>query len=474
MRSIAIILAAWLTLATGAARGADLVVDAAKAAGDIRAVHGVNGGTLNFGETIDLTERWKSLRIPITRLHDCNWPCGNVVDIHAVFPDFQADPAKPENYDFRRTDDYLAAIVKSGSGIVYRLGESIEHSKRKYHVHPPADAAKWAEVCAGIVRHYNEGWAGGQRYNIKYWEIWNEPENRPAMWSGSDDDYCRLYVTTAKVLKAHWPDLKVGGPGAGYSGEVIDGRLDKPAPLVAALLAACKRESAPLDFFSWHLYTDSPVLVLERAKAVRAWLDANDFAKTESHLNEWSYLPGNDWGPIIGKDPKVREAWYEALGGPAAAAFTASVLIGFQDSPVDVANFYSGDTGGFGLFNAYGGPKRTFYAFKAFQAMLDTPHRVEATGGEAGRLAVLAGVDAAKHEATILVSHYRAATGPVSVEVRNLPWKGATHVEVFVADAARDLERVQTVELPAEGLKVTLDLQAPAVGLIKLRKAGGK
>jgi len=463
---------AMAALAPGAATAADIVVDAAKAAGEVRPLHGGNSGPLNGGETIDLGAYHQALGIPYTRLHDCNWPCGNVADIHAVFPDFKADPSKPESYDFRRTDDYLAAIVKAGSGIVYRLGESIEHSKRKYYVHPPADAAKWAEVCAGIVRHYNEGWAGGTRYAIRYWEVWNEPENRPAMWSGSDEDYWRLYTVTAKALKARWPDLKVGGPGAGYSGEVADGRL-KPAPLVAGLVERCKRESAPLDFLSWHIYTDDPEAVLARAKAVRRWLDDSGFAKTESHLNEWNYLPGNDWGPMLGRDPKVRRAWYERQGGPEGAAFTACVLIGLQDAGVDVANFYSADSGGFGLFDEFGGPKKNFYAFKAFRAVLDTPHRVEATGGEAGRLAVLAGVDAAKQEATILLSHYREATGPITVEVKNLPWEGATGVEVLVADAARDLAKVQAVELPAKALKLTVDLPAPAVGLIKLRKAGG-
>jgi hypothetical protein len=327
-------------------------------------------------------------------------------------------------------------------------------------------------VCAGIVRHYNEGWAAGTRYNIRYWEVWNEPENRPAMWSGSDEDYWRLYTVTAKALKARWPDLKVGGPGAGYSGDVADGRL-KPAPLLAGLVDRCRRESAPLDFLSWHMYTDDPAAVLARAKAVRRWLDESGFQKTESHLNEWNYLPGNDWGPMLGRDPKVRCDWYERQGGPEGAAFAASVLIGLQDAGVDVANFYSADTGGFGLFDEFGGPKRTFYAFKAFRAMLDTPHRIEATGGDAGRLAVLAGVDAAKHEATILVSHYRAVGGPITVEVKNLPWEGATGVEVLVADGERDLAKTQVARRPANDLKLTLDLPAPAVGLIKLRKAGG-
>ena len=29
-----------------------------------------------------------------------------------------------------------------------------------------------------VIKHYNSGWANGYHYNIKYWEIWNEPDGR--------------------------------------------------------------------------------------------------------------------------------------------------------------------------------------------------------------------------------------------------------------------------------------------------------
>ena len=88
----------------------------------------------------------------------------------------------------------------SNETILADLGESIEHTKRKYHVHPPRDPAKWAAACCGIIRHYNAGWANGFKHGIVYWEIWNEPENRPAMWTGSDEQFLELYAVAAAVL----------------------------------------------------------------------------------------------------------------------------------------------------------------------------------------------------------------------------------------------------------------------------------
>src|SRR5687767_11462799 len=177
--------------------------------GTFRALNGINKGPIAAGGTIDLTDKHRELGIPFTRLHDCLWPHPDVVDIHSIFRDPTADPEPPESYDFALTDEYLAAVQKTGARMIYRLGESIEHMQTKRFVHPPADAQKWAAICVGIVRHYNEGWANGFRYEIPYWEIWNEPENRPAMWTGSDEQFFELYSTAARTLKKRFPKLKI-------------------------------------------------------------------------------------------------------------------------------------------------------------------------------------------------------------------------------------------------------------------------
>lgn len=76
------------------------------------------------------------------------------------FPDFNADPSDPDSYDFAFTDAYLQTLANSGIQPFYRLGVTIENSYliKSYAIIPPADFEKWAEICCGIVRHYNEGW----------------------------------------------------------------------------------------------------------------------------------------------------------------------------------------------------------------------------------------------------------------------------------------------------------------------------
>ncbi len=465
-------LCAWGALSwCGAEPPAEVRVDCATSAGAIRPLHGVNNGPLNCGETVDVSARYKELGAPLARLHDSESPDPDVVDVHAVFPDLRADPERPESYRFALTDAYIAAIVKSGTGIVYRLGESIEHRPRKHFVVPPADFERWAAACIGIIRHYNEGWADGERYGIRYWEIWNEPENRPAMWTGSEEDYYRLYATAAKAIKARFPDIKVGGPSVGASGDIADGRWGA-TPFMENFLQYCRAHGAPLDFFSWHTYTNDAWLYARKARAIRSWLDAKGFTATETHLNEWNYLPDNDWNPMLGTGREAaREQWYARMGGAEGAAFVACVLASLQDSPIDVANLYGGDIGPFGLFTRNGVPKKSFYALKAFKLLLETPRRLAVQGAAEGARAVCAGTDEAKNRIGVLVSTPAGAGGTIAVAFDRIPWEGTRHYRVVRLDGARDLEVVASGSTEEGALRVVVDAPAPSVLLLSVRAA---
>ncbi len=452
----------------GSSPAAGLIVDFGRTNGIIRPLHGGNNGPLGYGELVDLTKFHQELAVPFTRLHDSAWPYPDIVDIHAVFPNFDADPSLPASYRFGPTDDYLRAITNTGARIVFRLGESIEHAKRKRYVHPPRDPEKWAAICLGIIRHYNEGWADGHRFDIRYWEIWNEPENRPAMWTGTPEQFYRLYATAAKAIKGQWPLLKVGGPSLGHQGDYRDGKL-KPSEFLRGFLDFIQRERAPLNFFSWHLYSNNPSEPARRARAVRAFLDGEGFAKTESHLNEWNYLPDDDWKPMTASQGEARERWYARQGGVEGAAFVAGALIELQDAPLDVANYYSADNQPFGMFTLHGAPKKTYHAFKAFRALLDTPMRADTRGDPAGRVKVLAGIRMDGGAATVFASSLDSGEAGSPLKVRGLPWNGSVEVEVRRIDAERDLEVVRKLVVPVDSVQLPLGLKGPGVVLISLR-----
>ena len=179
----------------------------------IKPMHAVGGGPKSGSPlSVDASEIFREIGTPSCRLHDVEYPYGanQYVDIHCVFPNFDADEDDEHNYNFAATDDYIRAIVDVGSEVFYRLGESIDHFSEKLYVRMPKDVHKWARICEHIIRHYNEGWASGFYLGIKHWEIWNEPEGR-SMWRGTYSEFYEMYSVTAKHLKECFPHLMIGG-----------------------------------------------------------------------------------------------------------------------------------------------------------------------------------------------------------------------------------------------------------------------
>lgn len=388
--------------------------------GTIKALHGVNNGPVCYGELIDVSHHYEEAGIPLVRLHDPNWPYPREVDISAVFPDFSRDPEDPASYDFSRTDTYIRSVLDTGAKIVYRLGQSIEHTQIKYYVHPPQDYDKWARICLGIIRHYNEGWADGFHYNIEYWEIWNEPDNGDAgvMWSGTAEQYYELYRAAATAIKARFPELKVGG----FAVSQLE------SGFLPGFLAYCRKHELPLDFFSWHTYTVEVEVLTANAALMHGQLVEYGYGDVEVHLNEWNYADLSDWKKKLwSKDSAMaRRDMFEKAKGVEGASFCAAGLIALQDARVDAANYYDGQPSALfcGLFDYYGVPQKTFYAFAAFNELVKHPHRVAVTvGGGIGTFIVgdTASVKADAHAAradTVVneASAFTAETGAVAGE----------------------------------------------------------
>jgi xylan 1,4-beta-xylosidase len=441
--------------------------------GIIRPLHGINKGPLAPGGLFNLIQEQKELGIPFTRLHDCGWPNPYVVDHHAVFPNPNADAALPESYDFRLTDEYIEAVRQTGAEPIYRLGQSIEHTTVKRYVHPPPDMTKWSDICLGIIRHYNEGWANGFHHGIRYWEIWNEPENRPVMWSGTDDDYLRLYRTAATAIHRQFPTLKVGGPALGASGSFAKGEF-VPSNFAVRFLDMCRWDNVPLHFFSWHCYTADYLELSARSRAIRRFLDSKGFAETESHLNEWNFLPGNTWEPI-GKSgsPEGRQRYYSEMAGAPGAAFVAASLVELQDAPIDVCNLFHGELGAFGIFTENGVPQKVYQALRAFQALVETPRRVETRGAVPGKLAFAAGLSPDGRAATILAANFANERSDLVLNWNGFSWVGGTTVEIRTIDSMRNDSGVRIEWATGESEPLRLSIPAPAIALIQLRPTEG-
>src|SRR5215212_3047981 len=74
-----------------------LKVDFGRTNGAFRTLHGINKGPLAAGGMFNVTAEQRALGLPFIRLHDCHWPNPDVVDIHAVFPNANADAENPSS-----------------------------------------------------------------------------------------------------------------------------------------------------------------------------------------------------------------------------------------------------------------------------------------------------------------------------------------------------------------------------------------
>jgi hypothetical protein len=199
-------------------------------------------------------------------------------------------------------------------------------------------------------------------------------------------------------------------------------------------------------------------------------LDEYGFRRTESHLNEWNFLPGGTWGPVMrGADPAERQRFYETMSGGQGAAFIITSLIELQDEPVDVCNLFHGEIGGFGLFNEHGVPGKNYEALQAFHALVAGGARLAVSGGVPGKLAVAASCDASRCTATILVSNTGLENETVRVRLRNAPWQGAFRTELRVIAKDSSIATGGDQMLQPKNAELELRLPGSSVGLATLR-----
>ena len=75
--------------------------------------------------------------------------------------------------------------------------------------YPPKDYGQWRELVYQWVKHSIERY-GQREVESWYWEVWNEPNI--AYWSGTFEEYCKLYDYAADGLKRALPTARIGGP----------------------------------------------------------------------------------------------------------------------------------------------------------------------------------------------------------------------------------------------------------------------
>ena len=413
---------------------------------------GINCGPIpnhNTKDGVDLTDQYIDIGIDHVRTHDFNGP----TDVSSIFPDFSKDPFLESSYDFHKSDIYITGIINAGCRVFYRLGESAS-TNESLRQHPD-DFDKWSEICKHIVMHYNDGWANGFFYNISYWEVWNEPD-LVGFWNGTSNEYYDLYNKTSQKLKSYDPTLKIGGPCTSSIDNIN---------YTIGFLNYIKSNHLPIDFFSWHMYADTPNQLFKASLKVRSMLDEFGFYDTENINTEWNY---NILSPQRDKDNSKN------------AAFTACTLTSFQDAKIDYAFRYRGTQDnnwlmrfiGFdlSLFSYDGQYKTPALLHKAMQYITkDTPKRlITPIMNSSEGFTYLAGISEDKSNISILISNYEEENIEYSLIIENLPGNSSYKAIHYLIDDETHLEIIESIQSEANTVNITKTIKSSSVHLFRL------
>ena len=243
----------------------------------------------------------------------------------------------------------------------------------KGNVTPPKDYDKWAGLIKNLTQHFTERY-GAAEVKTWYFEVWNEPNLSPGFWTGTQEEYFKLYKYAAQAVKDVNKDYRVGGPGtagAAWEPEMIE---------------YCQKNNVPIDFISTHAYgvkqgfldeygqggtvlDKNPMSVSGDVLQSRNEIKASPKPGLELHYTEWSssYTPAD---PI---HDSYHEAAYilEKLKQVGNAANSMSYWV-FTDIFEEPGPRYTPFHGGFGLLTIQGINKPAFYAYQFLNKLGET------------------------------------------------------------------------------------------------------
>jgi xylan 1,4-beta-xylosidase len=157
-------------------------------------------------------------------------------------------------YDFSGVDRIYDKVLSLGlrpivevSFMPHDLARDPEKTVFHYRaiVSPPRDWDRWTELVSELTSHLVERYG---REEVRSWgfEIWNEA-NLDVFWSGTREEYFRLYDISAAAVKGVDRAFPVGGPASAAVAWIDE------------MFIAAAQSDAPLDFLSTHTYGNAPL-----------------------------------------------------------------------------------------------------------------------------------------------------------------------------------------------------------------------
>ncbi len=444
-----------------------LQLDCSRKLRPIGDLNGMTNGPLTyFG---DFSEQFRDMGIRVIRLHETHARNTNCVEIPYIFRDFDADENDPANYYFAATDAVITAAKENNIEIIYRLGMGTEATEPRVFCNALPDYEKWARIAEHIISHYNEGWANGFHYNIRYWEIWNEPD-LVTYWHDVLDEFTKFFGIASRYLKKRFPDLYFGGLSMaepwmwaaiddvrkkvrnGSWGEVntYAEKLYKQG-FIDDFMRRAGAGEFPLDFLSWHLYTTDPEEAAFTCDYVNRQMEkVGLLGKIENINTEWNSISMANH-PYWKDGKKYNSTNWAIQFAPENKITALSIMMIMQKKGVSKATYYDSDSRGLGaLFGYDGKPENHYYAFKAFSLLREAPMECEITGEEGG---VYACASADEAKSVVIIANNNAESKQILLDSGKT---AVSSVSALLLDGSHDLTDYDAAGLQDGSVAVTL------------------
>lgn len=233
---------------------------------------------------------------------------------------------------------------------------------------PPTDWNQWYELVKGLMAAFKSRF-GLDEMKTWYFEVWNEPDI--AFWSGTQEEYFKLYDLAARAVKECDPELRIGGPATARTNWIDEflAHVTKPSTDFGLDMPRC-------DFIATHAYP-SDLEFLDAAEGevelqnsnIMRELFAAARRKIDAALGENFPLIIGEWnssaGPLAFNHDECNNGAYVTKTMVELMPLCQGSLYWNASDIYEECNFhYAPFHGGYGLLTVNDLPKAAFHGFR--------------------------------------------------------------------------------------------------------------
>ena len=440
-------------------------VDLSEPMGAIKPMHGMCNGPVSYGA--DISSLFSEIGVPFVRFDSTDTAVsGYAVDISRIYKDFSSDPRDASSYDFSYTDKYVAAAYNAGTRVIFRLGESFDRMYSGKSSKLPDDIDAFVEVCANIVRHYNDYFAEGFAYGIEYFEILGDI----SAYSDGRERIFEFYRRVASALKLIDNSLKVGGPCFSEQSDLRE------------FLRFCRKTHAPLDFLTLSIFGSDPRDAAEHVREILPVIHNLGFSNVEIIIGAWSFIDKEALGSLSleriitgagSEHAEARRALFESMTSVKGAAYALAFMLSLGSlREVSAACFYDAQPSlspWCSICDRFGNPEKSFYAFRAYGELFRAGRELysvceEQSGFAHSGIYSLAaeGIDA-KY---VLLTSFDGC-GTVDLRLDGIP-NDAYTADIYMLDGVKNMTLADSVPLSGDKKRLILNISRFGAAMVKI------